>query len=249
MDLIYNINGITNIISLLFWSITINHIESTPETSLRNCAKAIGIQVSTLTRSLLNVAKQKWRNGKSYWKINLNHWLDWYVNFSIRNRQRWKSWIRAKWNQVLSLIKNNYQSRFQLKRLSGQLIRYQLDKIYDGKIPALRTLYNWFNNPILGDLKQYLIFKKGYRKKSKKVKEPKRPKAVFNRKWKTQEDYLKIIDQPHIYQLDTITGTKNDRYWLVLLTNLQTGQPYMKTCLKNKRSVRNALKAIIRKHH
>lgn len=35
----------------------------------------------------------------------------------------------------------------------------------------------------------------------------------------------------------------------MLLTNLQTGQPYMKRCLKNKRAVRNALKAIIRKYH
>lgn len=226
----------------------INHLDTTPITSLRKCAQAINVNVSTLIRSLLNVAKQKWKSGTSYWKINLDHWVDWYVNFSTRNQQRWRNWIRTKWNQVLSLIKHNYQSWFQLKWLSGQLIRYQLDQIYDGKIPALRTLYNWFNKPILGDLKQWLIFKKGY-KKVKEVKEPKRPKAVFNAHWKTHEDYLKIVDQPNIYQLDTISGKKKDLYWLVLLTNLQTGQPYIKRCLKNKRAVRNALKAIIRKYH
>ena len=46
-------------------------------------------------------------------------------------------------------------------------------------------------------------------------------KAVFNAHWKTHEDYLKIVDQPNIYQLDPITGKKKDLYWLVLLRNLQ----------------------------
>ena len=76
------------------------------------------------------------------------------------------------------------------------------------EIPSLRTLYNWFNTKVLSPLKQALIFKKTYHKKSKKVKEPKRPKAVFNAHWKTHEDYLKIVDQPNIYQLDPITGKK-----------------------------------------
>ena len=102
--------------------------------SLRQCAKKLKINVSTLTRSLLKVAVQKL------------------------------------WSKI--------------KKLSGQLIIQKLKCEFNGKIPSLRTLYNWFNTKVLSPLKQALIFKKGYHKKSKKVKEPKRPKAVFNAHWK-----------------------------------------------------------------
>lgn len=216
--------------------------------SLRQCAKKLKINVSTLTRSLLKVAVQKWKDGQSYWKINLHTWVKHYASFRKSIHKWWSNWTCRKWKNVLDFIKTNAPLWSKIKKLSGQLILQKLRWEFNGKIPSLRTLYNWFNSKVLSTLKQDLIFKRGYRKKSKNVKEPKRPKAVFNDNWKDYRGYLKIAHLDNVYQLDTMSGKKSDRFWNLVLVNVQTTRFYSQRCLKNKWAIRDALKYLLAKH-